>query len=252
MNRNKMTLLSVAAAVLMACALMGSVWFAYFSGGGASFELPPPLSPGSLPGDASPGLSLGGQSFTPLTVDARNVQVLLATVERPAAYRMTVDCVTYWPGGEETVTRHLAHREGLTRLETVPEQNRLITPARTYVWTGAVIHEVFPEGVGAEALAGIPTWEDIISLPAESILLAEYLYMPGARMLRIQTQEAVYQGEYVLSLETGLLVRAAFTDAYGLLAYEVKTQGPPVVGDPGDEWFTLPDGRLITVQPSTP
>jgi hypothetical protein len=40
-------------------------------------------------------------------------------------------------------------------------------------------------------------------------------------------------------------MRAAFTDADGYLAYEVRAKGPPVVGDPGDELFTLPDGRVV-------
>jgi hypothetical protein len=247
MNRRKMTLLSVTAAALMAAVLMGSVWFAYFSGGSASFELPPRREPGSLPGESLPGISLDGQVSKPLTVDAENVQALLAVVERPPSYSHMLDCVTYWEGGEVTATHHFARRGELIRLETFqgaqPVQNHLFSPGMTYVWTGAAIHELMPEGLDAEALLGIPSWEEIISLPSDSILEAELFYRSGERVLRIQTQETVYAGEYHISLETGLLIRVSYTDANGALAYEVKQKGPPVIGDPGDDRFTLPDGR---------
>ena len=246
MNKKKITLLSVAAAVLMAGILMSSVWLAYFSGGGASFELPPLLPPGTLPGDTLPGMLLDGQSLTPLTVGPRNIQALLASVEYPASYRQTVDCVTYWEGEEQTVTHSLTRRGGLVRMETFrgiqPVQNHLITSHTTYAWTGdsPVVHEL---GSDADALAGIPAWEKIISMPLESILHAEYIYLPGERALRIKTLEPVYQGEYLVSLETGLIIKAAFTDADERLAYEVRSKGQSVIGDPGDGWFTLPDGR---------
>jgi len=249
MNRKKMTLLSVTAAALMAAVLMGSVWFAYFSGGSASFELPPLRPHGNLPGESLPGISLDGQAGKPLTVDAENVQALLAVVERPESYSHMIDCVTYWEGGEVTATHHFARRGALTRLETFqgaqPVQNHLFSPNMTYVWTSAVIHELMPEGLDAEALLGIPSWEEIISFSADSVLEAELFYRLGERVLRIRTQEPVYLGEYHISLETGLLISASYTGADGALAYEMKQKGPPITGDPGDERFTLPDGRTI-------
>jgi hypothetical protein len=96
----------------------------------------------------------------------------------------------------------------------------------------------------AEALSGIPSWEIVAAMPPENILFAAFLTIQGERCLLVRTQEPVYQVEYHVSLETGLLVRAFFTGADGQLAYEVDA-GPPVPGDPGDAFFTLPDGRLV-------
>ena len=244
-----MTLLSVAAAALLSVVLMGSVWFAYFTGKTEPFALPPPLPSGSAFGPSAPGPAFAGASYTPLIVDARNIQALLATVERPGAYRLTVECVSYWPGGEESVTHDVARRGGLTRIETrrgdLLAENRVYTPGLTYVWTGSALlyHWVSHEDAGAEELSGIPAWETVAALPPESVLFAEYLSLPGERCLRVLTGEAVYSGEYILSLETGLLVKAAFTGADGQLAY-AYTALPPELGDPGDERFTLPDGKL--------
>jgi hypothetical protein len=191
-------------------------------------------------------------AYTPLTVDARNVQRLLSTVKRPEAYRQTFALTSYWPGGEETVTHDWARRGGMTRVEMQrpghPAQNLIITEGLVYVWTGDTIapHIVSPGDTDAEALSGIPTWEDIAAFPPESIVFAEYIFLPAERerCLRVKTQESVYHGEYILSLETGLLLLASFTDAEGNPAYKVAA-GPPVHGDPGDESFTLPDGRLV-------
>ena len=244
-----MTLLSVAAAALLSVVLMGSVWFAYFTGKSEPFTLPPPLPSGSAFGTSAPGPAVNGASYTPLIVDARNIQALLATIERPEAYRRTVECVSYWPGGEDSVTHDFARRGGLTRVETRRgeplAQNRVYTPGLAYLWTGGAMpyHRVSHEDEAAEELSGIPTWETVAALPPESVLFAEYLSLPGERCLRVLTVEAVYFGEYIVSLETGLLVRAAFTGADGELAYEC-TALPPDLGDPGNERFTLPDGRL--------
>ncbi|MCL2003002.1 MAG: hypothetical protein FWG72_03230 [Oscillospiraceae bacterium] len=245
-----MTLLSVAVASLLAVALMGSVWLMYYTGRSEPFQLPPPLSPESPAGPSGPGPGLGGLAYAPLTVDGKNIQALLATIQRPDAYRQTVDIVSFLPGGEERMTHDWARRGGLTRVETqqrgFPAQNRIFTESLVHVWTGETmpVYEVAPKSADAEALSGVPTWETVAALPPESILSAEYLYLPveRERCLLVRTREPAYLGEYLISLETGLLLRAAFTGEDGLLAYEV-TAGPPVLGDPGDERFMLPDGN---------
>ncbi|MCL1807630.1 MAG: hypothetical protein FWG31_08020 [Oscillospiraceae bacterium] len=245
MNRKRVTSLSVAAAVLMAAVLMGSVWFAYFSGVKADFTLPPPLPSGSLPGTSAtgPGLDL---AFTPVSVGADNIQKLLETIERPEAYIQTVECVYLWPGGEESFSHTFARRGELTRVETRHGghiQNVIVTPAKTYYWTGNAVpyNEISPED--AEAISGIPTWETVASLPRESVLSADYLGLPTGACLIVRTQEAVYQKEYIVSLETGLLAGAEFFNVDGQTAYRV-TAAPPSIGDPGDTWFTFPDGKM--------
>jgi hypothetical protein len=250
-SRRRITLLSVTIATMLALILMGSVWLMYYGGRSIPFQLPSPLSLDSPIGTPAPGPGLGGLSYTPLTVDAQNIKVLLTTIERPAVYHRTIDCISYWPGGEERITHHWAQRDGVTRVETRqhgrPSQNRIITESLVYLWTGdsMAIHTVSPGEANAEALSGVPTWETIAALPAESIISSEYLYLPvqRERCLLILTQEAVYRGEYLVSLDTGLLIRAAFTDENGILAYEVNAGR--VYDDPEDSLFVPPDGRAI-------
>jgi hypothetical protein len=251
MTRRRIKLLSVAAACLLAVILMGSVWTMYFTGRSAPFEFPGPLLPEPPIGPGVTGTGLGGLSYRPVHVDRDNIQAILATVERPAAYRMTVICTTYWSGGEEIITHHWIRRNGLTRTETAKSgrtpQNRIYTDTYIYEWMGDTIafHTVSPGDTDAEALSGIPTWETVISLPRSNILHAEYINIPGNRCLLIRTQEPVYRGEYVISLETGLIYRASFFNQDDTLAYEVKVTGIPLTGDPGDGYFTLPDGQLV-------
>jgi hypothetical protein len=225
----------------------------FYSGGGEPFRLPDPLDPGKAINGAGHGPGRHGQPYIPMIVDAHNVQTLLETVERFEEYSREIECVYYWSGGEETVFHKWAQRGALTRVITRqpgrPAQNRIIDGDAVYVWTGEegetmIYHTVWPGDAGAEALSGIPTWEDVTFLPPEDILFAAYLLIQGERCLLVRTREAVYNGEYIISLETGLLNRAFFTDSEGRLAYEVNA-GPAGQGDPGSGYFTLPDGRAL-------
>jgi hypothetical protein len=250
MNRGRITFLSITVACLLTVFLLGSVWLMYYSDRGAPFELPPVLPSDSVirPPASAPGL--GGLTYTPLTVDAQNIQTLLASVERHGSYRRMVESVFYWPGGEERITHQWAQRNGVTRVESHqpgrPVQNRIFAEGVIYEWIGGsmAISELTPGDADAEAISFIPTWETIAAFPPDRVLEAEYLNLPGERCLLVRTREPVYYGEYVISLENGLLLRASFTDFDGNLAYEVRS-APPAEGDPGNHWFTLPDGRRI-------
>jgi hypothetical protein len=251
MNRRQISLLSVTGAVLLAAVLLGSVWFTYFTGRPDGWELPPLLNPDPPAGEPTAEPGPGSLSHTPLVVDARNIQMLLTqTVKRPGAYSQTIHCTYYWPGGEETFTHYWSRRGELTRVETRQEGadvlNLIKTPLTSYIWIGNSMpyNEISPEGADAEHLARIPTWETVLNLPLDNILFAETVFFPGESCLRVLTDEAVYLGEYIVSMETGLLVSASFTGKDGALAFSCAANAP-VLAAPADERFQLPDGTLL-------
>lgn len=247
MNRRRLTLLSVTVAIILAAALAVGVWFSYFIDRGSGFALPSPLPSGLQPEGPSP--SSVGIGMNPVTVDATNVQRLLTAVKRPEAYSQTITCVTYWEGGQEETSYHWARRGTLTRIQADGAngtQNRIVTPDEIYEWSGSTVpyYRLTPEETDAESLSGLPTWEDAASLPSEDILESESYYESSERFLRVRTREAVYTVEYILSLDTGLLVSAEYTDQDGKTAFRFYA-GSPILGDPGDSRFTLPDGVLV-------
>ncbi|MDR1692739.1 MAG: hypothetical protein LBR72_05220 [Oscillospiraceae bacterium] len=248
MNRKRLTILSVAAAIALAASLVVGVWFSYFTGRGEGFVLPSPMQPGFSPEDPIP--SSGGVGFTPVNVDAGNVVALLTAITRPYAYSQTVLRTVYWEGGQSVTTHHVAVRGDATRIETEEDGgvilNRIVTPERIYLWSGSIVpyHELKPEDAGAEDLSGLPTWEDAASLPPDDILEAASFYEENERRLSVKTRQPVYIAEYVISLDTGLLVSATYTDPDGGAAFAFVA-GAPELGDPGDARFTLPDDLVV-------
>ncbi|MDR1670060.1 MAG: hypothetical protein LBR76_08885 [Oscillospiraceae bacterium] len=247
MSRKRLTLLSVGTAIVLAAALAVGVWLTYFTGRGSGIHLPPPPPPGFSPDNPAP--SAGGLEFTPVAVDAGNVQRILTAVKRPEAYSQTIRSVTYWEGGEMSATHRWAQRGAMKRIESFEEgrtQNRIIAASgNVYEWWGSVMpyFTLSPEETDAESLSRLPTWEDAASLPPQDVLDAESYYEDGEQRLRVLTRRPVYKVEYILSLDTGLLIAAEYTGADGETAFSFTAEAP-VIGDPGDARFTLPDGTL--------
>ncbi len=244
MNRKRLTVLSVAAAIVLAAGLAVGVWISYFTDRGTDFILPSPLPPGLQPHETDP--SSPGEGFIPVAVARENVQKLLAAIKRPEEYTQTINCITYWGDRRHETVYRWVKRGTMTRVEATDEggtQNRIITPDKVYEWSGNTVpyYTLTPEENDAESLSGLPTWEDASSMPPKDILYAESYYQSGDRLLRVRTREAVYVVDYVISLDTGLLVSAVYTEANGDPAFSFTAE-PPVLGDPGEGRFILPDG----------
>ena len=249
MNRRKTTFLSVAAACILAVALMGSVYMTNFGGGSRPVVLPSAIDSGI---DPAPGISppfMPEALFEPVEVVAGNVGAVLLALDRPAEYSAAVTTAWMWEGGSETKTHMLYERNGVIRIQTfaggVPHRNLIFAGESVYQWDEGDVYTNagFPDAMKAEDLEGIPTWEDLLDMPEGSILSAEYGNVGDDRVLCIKTAEAVYGGEYRISLDTGLLTDAFYTDVSGNVVYRMS-MAPPELSRPGDGWFTLPDGTF--------
>lgn len=208
----------------------------------------PPSNPARDPaaGDAGPSAALTVVEVTPETV-----QSAIASLARPERYSRTVTLQYLWDGGGGTLELHTAVHVPWTRVDrNLPDgsvRSSLTDGESTYIWYGPD-QEVpaVPAGeFSADAEQSIPTYEDILDLPAEDIALADYRPLEDLTCVYVETaaDQAGYATRYWVSVESGLLVQAE-----RLLGEAVVYRMTALTLDqaePEASRFTLPDGTVL-------
>ena len=91
----------------------------------------------------------------------------------------------------------------------------------------------------------IPTYEDVLSLPADTIAQADYRMVSDVRCIYVETaaDESGCVQRYWISVDTGLLVVAERLQddepVYRMAALTLDAAAPE------EESFTLPDGTVL-------
>ena len=123
----------------------------------------------------------------------------------------------------------------------------------TYIWYNGE-SEVYtgPAGaISADAEETIPTYEDVLALPQDHIVQADYRVVSDVRCIYAETAEDAwgYAQRYWVSVDTGLLVVAERLQkgetVYRMAALEADQTAPPA------ETFTLPDGTDLLHRETT-
>ncbi len=210
----------------------------------------PPEQPGRT--SISPGVAVSSTgwpaSAEPLIrVDAQAVQKLLTTLERPAQYRAEYRIERFWEGGSQVMFTTQYVRGGLCKTELADENGKvfrsILTDGEVFCqWEGE--SALYFPGVSGEQssddLGSLPTYEDVLALPAESITNAQYETLDGHPCLLVETEDELYASQYRVTLDTCMLYGARLTEsAAPAYVCELVLFDPAA---PGDEAFWLPDG----------
>lgn len=206
------------------------------------------------PRDSSAGE--GGPSSGALTVveiAPDTVQAAIASLSRPASYGRNVTITYFWEGGSGTQELYTIVRGGWTRIDRGlgNGQTRIsITNGReTYIWygydSGAQVFAAPAGNISADDEQSIPTYEDILDLPVEEIVEADYRPLDILRCIYVETaaDPAGYSLRYWVSVDTGLLVQAE-----KLLGEETVYRMTALYVDQTEydaSRFTLPDGTVL-------
>ena len=164
---------------------------------------------------------------------------------------MTIESL--WDGGGGSQELYTIVRGTWTRVDRgLPDGNTRISVTNgetTYIWYGygqdAAV-TILPAGeFSADVEQSIPTYEDILDLPTESILLADYRPLDTLTCIYVETaaDEAGYITRYWVSVENGLLVQAE-----RLLGETVVYRMTSLYVDQTEydaSRFTLPDGTVL-------
>lgn len=200
-----------------------------------------------FPGDNTDALSV-------VTVEPGTVQAAVETLARPERYRRTVTVQQFWSGGSGTTETTASVLSPWTRLDRQLADGRqrhaLTDGETTYIWYSNE-QEVLRTSAGtitADREQSIPTYEDVLLLPVESITAADYRTIGDqVNCIYVETSadEAGYSLRYWVSVDTGLLVAAeklSGTDTVYRM-WETSIDLNPVFA----EEFNLPDGTVLAV-----
>lgn len=196
-----------------------------------------------------PGGTGGETAATVIEVAPDTVQAAIATLSRPESYRRTVTVEQFWSGGSGAYETAVFVGGGWTRTDRSMAGGRVrhaVTNGETtYIWYDSEEARALPAGgISADNEQTIPTYEDILELPAEAIVSADYRVISGVNCIYVETAaDGGYVLRYWVSVDTGLLAAAERLlegeTVYRMAALALE-QALPAAAD-----FTLPDGTVL-------
>ncbi|MCI8398255.1 MAG: hypothetical protein HFF90_02505 [Oscillibacter sp.] len=210
--------------------------------------LPPPdESQGQAPED-NPSAVRGP---TVIEVTPGTVQAAIGSLARPEAYRRTVKVEQLWTGGSGIYETAVTTAGPWTRTDrTIGSghvRHTITGEDRTYIWYDgdSAVYEGPAGGISADAEQSIPTYEDILELPTEHIVTADYRTLSGLNCIYVETAEdRGYVLRYWVNVDTGLLV-AAEKLLNGNTVYRMGAPSLELIEEPSESDFALPDGRVL-------
>jgi len=212
----------------------------------------------SLPSAVQSGAAVDGGGMSPVletelnkvVVTADNVQNVVASLQRPDSYHLSITVTNYY--GDISRLRTVNHwvRTGNSRTSVSSDgviSNELCWDNTVYLWNdGDETCESFPKGdFSIDASAGMLTYEDLLVIPKEQILEASYeMYGDTPCIYAAAKDEDIgYISEYYIALDSGLLlygsIRKETTPIYSMEVTDL-TKG---VFD--ETVFTLPTGQTL-------
>lgn len=154
--------------------------------------------------------------LTLVEITPETVQAAIASLERPERYRRTVTVEQFWKGGSGRYDTAVTVSGAWSRMDrTMPDgqvRHSLTDGRETYIWYNEeeAVFTAPAGGITADDEQSIPTYEDILELPPEAIVEADYRMLLNVSCVYVETAEdpAGYALRYWVSVNSGLLVAA--------------------------------------------
>lgn len=205
----------------------------------------------SVSGSAAPSPdNTVGDGLDRVSVTKDNVQAIIATIKRPAAYTRTV---TVQAGGEDAIYQiNVAVATGGTALRVSRagiKENIIITENKLYIWYDGdktpyerPVDSLEDEKKSSDEYQMMMSYEDVLNLDKNSITAADYVEYEGESCIYVQFISPLlqYDTECYISLDTGILIAAEQYDGNTLI-YKMTTSGYDGA-EPDMSAFSLPDG----------
>lgn len=246
MDAKKRTRVAILIALIMVAAVFGSFAYSLYTLHTAQITLP-----GQQPDSSAPAPSYQ-DLVQRIEIEPATVQAAIASLQRADSYYRHLTVHTYWPGGSGSTTSQCWVDGGYTQTRTVLPTGQvrytLSGSGTTYYWySGSSQYLTAPENTLDPDLAQrIPTYEDVLDLPVESIAQAQYAAYGDHLCICVDTLEDRLGSieRYWISVDSGLLV-AAETVKDGQTIYSLNATSPAQTPCPTGVHFALPDGTLL-------
>lgn len=244
MNKRKMTVLSVVLSVLV---LLLAAFIVRSNLRSHDRIVLPPVESSSEQGGTG---STESEFLQRVEIRPDTVQSAIASLSRAEEYARAITIERFW-SGERSVSVTNAFASGgwlrLDSLETSGDVRHTILSddGTVYIWYNSErTYFSAPAVLSEDAEQGILTYEDVLELPTEEIVLADYRSYEGAECIYVETaaDENGRSARYWVSTADGLLHAAERYDGELLVYSMVVTQtGMEMLSGA----FTLPDGTEL-------
>ena len=244
MNRRKMTVLSVVLSVLVL--LLAAFIVRSNLQSHDRIVLPPVESGGAQSGTEG----MESEFVQRVEIRSDTVQSAIASLEHSGEYARTITIERFWTGGHSVSVTNAFASGGWLRLDSLEtsadvRHTILSDDGTVYIWyNNERVCFSAPAALSEDAEQGILTYEDVLALPAEQIVLADYRNYEGAECIYAETaaDENGRRESYWVSTADGLLHAAERYDG-DKLVYRMLVTQPNL--EMLSSAFTLPDGTEL-------
>jgi hypothetical protein len=263
MNKGKMTVFAVMAAVLLTTAIFIVFLMTTAAGNrGPEISLPPAPSDDVTSGNNStvaPEVSAVDVEYLDITPE--NVQSIIEYLNRPDNYSLELQIEYHWSGGSSILKRRTWVLNDAVRWQHFdrfgnPVLNYISTPGTVYVWEEYGNGYVnYPEGdFTPDDFGQIPTYEDILEAEKGDIISASYEDRQSVPcvMVEIVDRDSGYTHLFWVSLDNGLLWEAEILVDDQLIYRMSVIQSSFSVKEPELSDFQMPGGKNPIVQSQLP
>ena len=177
-------------------------------------------------------------------IDETNIQRVIASLERAESYSAKIVSRLYHGQDSSALACRQTVKNGAYRVDWLNaagavERTELLYEDAYYAWRSNT--DTYFQGARGDFTtdqsAMLPTYETVCDLPAEQITGGALVQEHGALYLTADTKEDEYVGVYKISVETGMLCAASFSQD-GMMTRTVEVS--IMEGEPADAMFVLP------------
>lgn len=245
MEQNKRTRVAILIALIVLLAICGSFTYSIYSARTAGVSLP------SLQPDVSTDLT-DDPNAQRVEVNVDTVQAVIASLHREGSYYRTLTVQTNWDGGSSVTSAQTWADGGYTYSRVVLPSGsvryNLSDGSTLYYWyAGSSSYLTAPaKSLNADLAQRIPTYEDVLALPAERIVDAGYGAYGEHPCVYVETSvdELGYLERYWVSVDSGLLI-AAETIKGEQVVLSINATYPITTPCPSNIRFALPNGTVL-------
>lgn len=190
-------------------------------------------------------------ALTVVEITPETVQAAVATLSRPESYRRTITVEQFWGESSGTYEVTTAVSGGWTRTDrTMPDgrvRHCISGEHAVYVWyqNETKLYTGVPGEITPDQDQSIPTYEDLLTLPTEEIVTADYRRISDVDCIYVEvvSEERDSTLRYWVSVETGLLVVAEKLEGEKTVYRMASLFLDP--SEPAASEFLLPNGTQL-------
>jgi hypothetical protein len=253
MNKEKITVLAVMAAVVLTAAIFMVIFISAAAGNNAPpINLPPiPDNGGPSAGGSISDPDVSGETDMLIDITPDNFKTVLEKLRRPDGYSADAEIELFWSDGQSGLIRRGWFLGGFSRWQYFdgagkPTENYIIGNGTTYIWEeGSDSYVSSPDaGITPDDVGQIPTYEDILSADEKDVLSASYEDIDGEPCVKTVIGESNngLVRNYWVSIDKGILWRFEMTESEKPV-YRMSVLPESFSGsEPDKSVFLLPDG----------